>query len=193
MPTVAVTNTSPDEQACSDDTADSPPEPAGAPLRPTDPSEPSEPVEIIWAAGTAHCVDTNWMKSKLLAVCDQLDRPVARIAVRVVNDDEMSQLHMRHANVQGTTDVLTFDASEPNGPIDVDIAVCVDEAARRAKELKHTVDRELLLYAVHGVLHCMGFDDHTDDDYDRMHAEEDRLLEAIGVERTFDPRKDATS
>jgi len=187
MPTVAVTNTSPGEQAGSDDTADSPPEPAAGHIRQSDPSDAGSPVEIIWAADVLHRLDRNWLSVKLAAVCEQLDRPAARVTVRVVNDDEMSQLHMRHANILGTTDVLTFDASEPNGPIDVDIAVCVDEASRQAGERGHSVERELLLYMLHGVLHCMGFDDHTDDDYDRMHTEEDRLLQAIGVDPTFNP------
>ena len=69
----------------------------------------------------------------------------------------------------------------------LDIAVCADEARRRAADFSHTPERELLLYAVHGVLHGIGYDDHSPHDRAVMHAEEDRILEAIGVGRTFDP------
>jgi probable rRNA maturation factor len=61
----------------------------------------------------------------------------------------------------------------------------VDEARRQAAGRALPVERELLLYCVHGVLHCLGYDDHDDAEYVRMHAEEDRILEAIGVGRTF--------
>jgi probable rRNA maturation factor len=95
----------------------------------------------------------------------------------------MSQLHARHMNDPTTTDVLTFaDGNE------VDVAVCVDEARRRAAELGHDLSRELLLYSLHGLLHAVGFDDREPADFERMHAEEDRLLAAIGIAATFAPK-----
>ncbi|VAX42159.1 hypothetical protein MNBD_PLANCTO03-1432, partial [hydrothermal vent metagenome] len=70
-------------------------------------------------------------------------------------------------------------------PLDVDLLLCVDEARRQAEARGFTIERELLLYLVHGVLHCLGYDDHTEADAARMHAEEDRLLEAAGVGATY--------
>jgi probable rRNA maturation factor len=184
-----MTSTSPGETAGTDE-PDNPPEPCGPLGRSNRPVNASaEPVDIIWAGHGSCALDLPWLKSKLIAVCGLIDRPVDRLAVRIVADAEMSALHERHANVPGTTDVLTFDNSRAAGPIDVDIAVCVEEAARRAAELGHTVERELLLYCVHGLLHCLGFDDHDPRDHERMHAEEDRLLEAAGVGRTFAPAR----
>lgn len=107
--------------------------------------------------------------------------------VRVVNDADMADAHQRYAGVPGTTDVLTFNLSE-NGSIDVDILVCADEARRRADQFGHPVEHELTLYVIHGLLHCLGHDDRTDADAQRMHAEEDRILTAIGVGPVFAAR-----
>lgn len=107
------------------------------------------------------------------------------VRVRLVADDEMADAHQRYADVPGTTDVLTFDLSGDGRTLDVDIMVCVDEARRQGERLGHETRRELLLYIVHGVLHCLGHDDHHDDDYRRMHDAEDRVLERLGVGRTF--------
>jgi probable rRNA maturation factor len=107
--------------------------------------------------------------------------PVARVTVEVIDDHRMTALHERFSNVPGTTDVLTFPASGPGEPVEVDIAICVDEAARQATTRGHELRRELLLYALHGVLHCTGFDDRTPAEHARMHAEEDRILQAIGL------------
>ena len=63
--------------------------------------------------------------------------------------------------------------------------LCLDEAARRSRDLEHPVEHELLLYAIHGVLHVLGHDDHDPAAFERMHAEEDRILEAIGVGPVF--------
>ncbi|MCA9295207.1 MAG: rRNA maturation RNase YbeY, partial [Phycisphaerales bacterium] len=90
-----------------------------------------------------------------------------------------------HCGLDSTTDVLTFPMSDAGDAVDVDIAICVDEAQRQAGERGHAVEHEILLYAVHGLLHVTGHDDHDDAAYDAMHAEEDRILETIGVGRIF--------
>jgi probable rRNA maturation factor len=113
---------------------------------------------------------------------------IARVHVQLVGDAQMDRYHRMHSGIAGTTDVLTFLASGDAEPIEVDIIACVDEARRRASEFGHAVNREILLYAVHGLLHCLGHDDHDPVAFEKMHAEEDRILSAIGVGPTFRPR-----
>lgn len=113
------------------------------------------------------------------------------VRVGVVGDVEMARAHEEFLDVAGTTDVLTFDASEP-GPdgrpvLDVDIMVCLDEARRQGASHGHAPERELLLYVVHGVLHCLGFDDHDEEAAAAMHRREDELLSAAGVGATYAP------
>jgi probable rRNA maturation factor len=111
------------------------------------------------------------------------------VRVRVVHDDVMAAAHEGFAGVPGTTDVLTFDLAEPGSAVlDVDILTCYDEAVRQAAARGHPPERELLLYIIHGVLHCLGHDDHDPAAAAAMHAEEDRILEAIGVGATFAER-----
>ena len=116
-----------------------------------------------------------------------LAAPVGRVTVLIVDDAHMRELHRRYHGTDETTDVLTFPASEPGETIEADIAVCIDEADRQAILHGHAPGRELLLYALHGVLHCAGFDDHDPEGYRAMHAEEDRILHAIGVGAVFTP------
>ena len=117
------------------------------------------------------------------------------VRVRLVGDSEMSGAHARYMNDASTTDVLTFDLTEgasapaePGGqgePLDVDILICVDEARRQAARRGHELECELLLYIVHGVLHCVGYDDLSAEGAARMHAEEDRILSVIGIGPTY--------
>jgi len=116
-----------------------------------------------------------------------IDRPVARVSVQLVDDGAMTTLHREHCNIDSTTDVLTFDATLSDAaPIEVDIAVCVDEAGRQATARGHAIEHEVLLYALHGIMHCLGYDDHDEADFAAMHAEEDRLLRLIGIGPVFD-------
>lgn len=127
--------------------------------------------------------------NKNLALVTQSMRLTGEVRIRIVNDDEMSTAHQRHLGDPTTTDVITFDLAEGDSVntrrLDVDLLLCADEANRQASELGLPVERELLLYAIHGVLHCLGYDDHTDQDAQAMHALEDQLLESIGVGATY--------
>ena len=131
-------------------------------------------------------IDARWVRDRLHEALRHVDASVHRIAVMLVDDLQMARLHEAHRGENTTTDVLTFQTSPAGAPIDADIAVCVDEAARRAEAGDHAIQREALLYALHGLLHCAGFDDHTEEQSRAIHAEEDRILEAIGVGATFE-------
>ena len=135
--------------------------------------------------GVQWTLDAEWLSERLAAAVLEIRRPVQRVSVLIVDDERMTALHHRHLGAACTTDVLTFPASEAGEAIDMDIAVCVDAAARQAKERGHPLAQELLLYAIHGVLHCAGFDDHDESEARAMHDEEDRILRAIGVGPTF--------
>ncbi|MBO6512397.1 MAG: rRNA maturation RNase YbeY [Phycisphaerales bacterium] len=123
------------------------------------------------------------------AVFSQLDF-AGSIRVKIVNDPMMANAHERFSGISGTTDVLTFDLNHEH-PIehkilDTDLIVCYDEAERQAEQRSHSTLHELLLYIVHGTLHCLGYDDHDDTEYARMHAREDELLILAGIGPLFD-------
>lgn len=134
------------------------------------------------------------------------------ITVNIIANNEMAALHQQFCNLNSTTDVLTFDLNENEeqwgracvfsdsdadhslarranlnrrSHVDVDLAVCADVAIRQAKQNNQTPEKELLLYAVHGLLHCLGHDDHRPEEFDVMHAIEDELLKHIGIGAVF--------
>jgi len=110
----------------------------------------------------------------------------ARIGLRLVSDDEMADLNERHLGHPGPTDVLTFDVGDEAGLlIDGEIALSVDTARREAKRLGHDRDVELALYAVHGVLHLLGYRDDARSRAAKMHRKEDEILESLGWGKVF--------
>ncbi|HYE02481.1 MAG TPA: rRNA maturation RNase YbeY [Phycisphaerales bacterium] len=128
-----------------------------------------------------------WLSARLEAALAHLGTP-GEVRLRLVADAEMSRANRDYAGHAGTTDVLTFDLSPPadsGGRLDADLLLCVDEARRQADRRAHPLERELLLYALHGVLHCLGHDDHDEAAAARMHRCEDDILIAIGVGPTY--------
>ncbi len=117
------------------------------------------------------------------------------VRLRVVDDAEMIRAHDRFSGLATTTDVLTFDLAHDQTDfqtktLDTDLIVCLDEARRQSATRPHTAVHELLLYTIHGVLHCLGYDDHDDDAYARMHTREDELLTNAGIGALFSATND---
>ena len=78
------------------------------------------------------------------------------------------------------TDVIAFDNSPENKELLLgDIAVSVDMAMRNAKIFKTSYPYEICLYAIHGVLHLLGYDDKTDRERKIMHDKVSQILSNI--------------
>lgn len=117
----------------------------------------------------------------------------ARINLALVNDDVMAELNQKHRRHEGPTDVLTFDlrddgleAGTDARQVDGEIVVSVDTAAREAADHGHTEEAELALYAVHGTLHLLGYDDAGEAESAEMHKMEDEILSSVGFGYVYD-------
>jgi probable rRNA maturation factor len=125
----------------------------------------------------------------LLRAYELLRPPLRELSLALVNDRRMAALHEQFMGIPGPTDVLTFPLDEDDrGNVTAgEVVVCVPEARRQAKERGVDVERELLLYALHGMLHLCGYDDRTTPAFRTMHATEDRILTQLGVGPVFNP------
>jgi rRNA maturation RNase YbeY len=119
----------------------------------------------------------------------QLKTRLTELSVALVDDQTMSQLHEQFLGISGPTDVLTFPLDEDSRgrPVGGEVVICISEARRMSRHWKTQVSQELLLYALHGMLHLSGFDDRTPSGYARMHHMEDRILMELGIGAIFAP------
>lgn len=149
---------------------------------------PAKAVVEITGAGI-DAAERLWLIERTERALALIAAPIHRVSIRIVGDAEMIELHRRSMGDATTTDVLSWVEQGAAGALEADLAICSDEAARQAAERGHGRRDELLLYAVHGVLHAAGRDDRTPDDYASMHAEEARILEAIGGHARVTPEQ----
>jgi probable rRNA maturation factor len=101
--------------------------------------------------------------------------PDSELSISLVDEDEMSTLHMQWMDEPGPTDVLSFPMDEmkpnssSNGPgLLGDIVLCPAFAELQAKNAGHSLQSELELLTVHGILHLLGFD--------HREAEEEKVM-----------------
>lgn len=85
------------------------------------------------------------------------------INVCFVDNPEIKKFNAKFLKTKGVTDVLAFNLSnkKEKNIILADIMISTQEALKQARKFKTTPDDELSLYVVHGLLHILGFNDHT--------------------------------
>ena len=167
-------------------------------------------VQVVDDTGRVAVDRAQWIAVQARKAVMALGVP-GEVRVKIVDDAAMSAAHLEFSEVEGTTDVLTFDLTDPEDPhpdppslaprgsnfvrssyaLDTDILICLDEGLRHSAPGGYPVERELLLYVVHGVLHCLGMDDHDEADAATMHQMEDAVLETIGVGAVYGARNGA--
>ncbi len=105
-----------------------------------------------------------------------------RLSIVYLDDEQISVHHERYLKISGPTDVLTF----PLGPNEGEILVSAETALREAKERGIEPEGELLHYTYHGILHLLGYDDHSDREFEEMHAKEKEFLTSLGYSWDWD-------
>ena len=101
-----------------------------------------------------------------------------------VTDQKIQSIHKKYLKRNTPTDVITFDLREGRKRkrvMDGEIVISAQTALRQAKEYGTTPFEELVLYAIHGVLHLLGYDDYSPADIKRMRAQESRLMKLAGM------------
>ena len=129
----------------------------------------------------------SYLRKHLKSAHALLSPPLTDLSLALVGDKKMSALHLQFMSLPGPTDVLTFplDLNAKGKPLSGEVVICVPEARRRCQESGTELNKELLLYALHGLLHLCGFDDRTDRQFRRMHRMEDEILTRLGVGPVF--------
>lgn len=189
----------PDSAAEPEPTAGEPDPDSPAPISPGPHADPAFPSPVTDGPAVSFHLDTadttppaaGWIEGYLLDALRRCGVASGGLAVTLIDDAEMTRLHAEHCDDPTTTDVLTFDLREPGQPashLEGDLVVCRDEAERQAQARGHDARLELLLYAVHGLMHLLGEDDHDPAAYERMHQREDELLTALGLGPVFHGR-----
>jgi probable rRNA maturation factor len=149
-----------------------------------------ESVDVQTAPGFAGKVDAELLRR---AAVEALHREGVESEVAlstVITDDEaVRELNRQFRDVDAPTDVLAFGSGEegdfvtaPGEPAYLgDIVIAYPHAVAQAEEHGHSIDRELALLTVHGILHLLGYDHVTEAERTEMWARQNEILERLGL------------
>ncbi len=140
-------------------------------------------------------------RKAIRALCTNLLRAhgvKADLSLCFVDDAAMRVLNTHYLGRRETTDVLAFPLENGDCPclenrdshhfpkehLLGDVVISAEKALAEARRRRTPVARELALYTAHGVLHLLGYDDHTPAARRRMRRAERRALAAVSLPAT---------
>ncbi|MFM2364516.1 MAG: hypothetical protein RLY79_185 [Actinomycetota bacterium] len=106
--------------------------------------------------------------------------PECEVNLVFVDENEMTELHIKWMDEPGPTDVLSFPMDMPENPGDAvtlgDIVIAPTVAATQAATAGHSADHEIFILAAHGLLHILGYDHANKEDEKVMFALQEDLV-----------------
>ena len=84
------------------------------------------------------------------------------VNILITSDAEIKRLNRTFRRKNKATDILSFPAPVEVPELAGDLAISIDTAARQAEEHKHSLEAEMRILILHGLLHLAGEDHETD-------------------------------
>ena len=116
-------------------------------------------------------LNNRWLRT----VIESEIRSTGNISIIFCSDNYILDINQRFLGHDYFTDIITFDYCE-GSKISGDLFISVDSVRENAIEYGVPFYEELNRVMVHGILHLIGYDDHTEDDIRQMRSKEDYYL-----------------
>ena len=125
------------------------------------------------------------------------DTGEAELAVMLTDDGGIRTLNQNWRGIDKATNVLSFPALQPTGPVGPDdaprmlgdIAIAYQTTRREADEEHKPFDHHLSHLAVHGFLHLIGYDHENDGEAEAMESLEREILAQLGIPDPYADRE----
>lgn len=134
-------------------------------------------------------IEERRLRHVLTRILADHDRPVS-LSVAFIDDAAIREIHRQFLGKDQPTDVISFPLEDADGRLrsapeveelgddpSGEIIISVETALREAAARDLAPEREVALYAIHGALHLVGYDDLDPDALDVMRRREEEYLE----------------
>jgi len=107
-------------------------------------------------------------------------QPAAEVEVNLVDTPAICRLHQDYLGDPTPTDIITFDLGlSPEGSRLAALYICIEVAERYAQRYRVAPREEIRRLVIHGMLHLLGYDDHTPSARRRMRRQENQILKLV--------------
>lgn len=132
----------------------------------------------VHTAGLSGCrLPRTLLRNAVRFVVENEGVRAATVRIILTDDATIAELNRRYLQHDYPTDVLTFVLGA--APLDVEIYIAAEQAARQAAEYNVSWQEELVRLSIHGILHALGYDDKTPAQRHAMEARQEQYLRSF--------------
>ncbi len=121
---------------------------------------------------------TSWLNT--LAI--EFNVSITQLLFNFVDEKSLLKMNQDYLKHDTHTDIITFSYSD-DAVIEAEIYISIDRMLENAKINHETTENEFLRLISHGFLHCVGLNDHTDEEKANMREQENRCIEMFHVKQ----------
>jgi probable rRNA maturation factor len=149
-----------------------------------------DPAVIDGAASLVELSNNDAMLTEWCIACAEfMDLSAFEVAIRIVDQEEITALNQRFRSRPNATNVLSF----PHGTVDEsgllllgDIVICATVLVTEAESQRKSVTAHFAHMLIHGLLHLQGLDHQADEQAEQMEAIEIQLMNRLGFDNPYD-------
>ncbi len=135
-------------------------------------------IQFFYEANLASMDHEEKLKQTLYSILEDYQESFSWINVILLPTEDHTKMNADFLQHHYETDVITFPMDDPEGKAG-EIYINEKVAQDNATYYDQSLQQELNRLVIHGVLHLVGLDDHTEEEQKRMTLEEDKYLERI--------------
>jgi probable rRNA maturation factor len=104
------------------------------------------------------------------------------VTLTLVNNKLIQKINKKYRGVDAPTDVVSLsylNQDFPGQDVIGEIFISIEKAQKQADEIGHDLLTEIKFLFIHGVLHCIGYEHSTEEDFETMMSLTNQILKSF--------------
>ena len=124
-------------------------------------------------------IDPQRDKAWIEAVARGYGKSIGELYYYFCSDERLLEINRQRLGHDFYTDIVTFPLTDCETVLSSEFCISIDRIKENAETFDRSYESELHRVIIHGVLHLIGFDDHSDEDEKTMREKEEEALKLL--------------
>lgn len=124
-------------------------------------------------------IEPSKVKAWIGRVAEQHGKRVGELYYYFCSDEKLLEINRERLGHDFYTDIVTFPMTDCETVLSSEFCISLDRIAENAETFGCSYESELHRVIIHGVLHLIGFDDHSEEDEKKMREKEEEALKLL--------------
>ena len=124
-------------------------------------------------------IEPQRVKAWIGEVIEKYGKTVGELYYYFCSDEKLLEINRERLGHDFYTDIVTFPLTDCETVLSSEFCISIDRIKENAVTFGRSFESELHRVIIHGVLHLIGFDDHTEEDVKEMREKEEDALKLL--------------